>query len=80
MDNQTCIQQLLEAESSLKECAFGPETKCFAVARVGFGNQRIRAGTMKQISEEEMGEPLHSVVVCAQELHCLEEEMYQFYS
>ena len=26
-----------------------------------------------------MGEPLHSVVLCAEELHCIEEEMYQYY-
>ena len=30
--------------------------------------------------DTDMGDPLHSVILCAEELHCIELEMYEYYS
>lgn len=34
---------------------------------------------MKDFLEIDMGPPLHSFVICAHELHPIEEEMFEFY-
>ena len=53
--------------------------KCFAVARMGFDDQKIVAGTLEEFLKIDMGEPLHSFVICAPELHFMEQEMYDFF-
>lgn len=80
MTIRECVEQLLEVEDNRKEGAFGPETRCFGLARVGYSNQRIKSGAMKSFLSEEMGPPLHSFVICAEKLHSMEEEMYEHFS
>jgi len=80
MDNKVAIAQLLESEENKRQQAFDKDTKCFALSRIGFHNQKIRAGTLEQIAAQDMGEPLHSLLLCANELHCIEQEMFDFYS
>lgn len=70
----------MEAEENFGKKVYDENTKCFALARIGFSDQKIKAGTLKQILNEDMGEPLHSVILCADELHCMEEEMYNYYA
>lgn len=73
------MQQLLEIEETKKEGAFGPETKCIGLARIGYANQKIKAGPMESFLGLEMGPPLHSFVICAEKLHHIEKEMYQHF-
>jgi diphthine synthase len=63
---------MLEAEDVMKKNAYNKNTKCFALSRIGFSNQKIKSGTLEQILNEDMGEPLHSLLLCADELHCIE--------
>ncbi len=45
------------------------KTKCFGLARVGYSNQKIVSGPMEVFLTEDMGAPLHSFVICADNLH-----------
>ncbi len=79
MSVKECVDQLLEVEETLNAGTINLETKCFGVARVGAESQLIVSGQMGEFSSKgdiEMGEPLHSFVICASELHHLEEEFY----
>jgi diphthine synthase len=46
MTIKECVGQLMEAEEVRKEGAYGGQTKCFGLARVGYGNQLIVGGPM----------------------------------
>lgn len=70
------VQQILEAEENLKLGAITKDSKCFGVARMGFDDQKIVSGTLEQFLTINMGQPLHSMVICAPNIHFMEEEMY----
>eukprot|EP00826_Nyctotherus_ovalis_P049448 TRINITY_DN5985_c0_g3_i5.p1 TRINITY_DN5985_c0_g3~~TRINITY_DN5985_c0_g3_i5.p1 ORF type:complete len:305 (+),score=71.35 TRINITY_DN5985_c0_g3_i5:56-916(+) len=76
---ETAAEQLLEAEGAKGEKAYSGETKCMAIARVGAETQQIVAGTLEEMRKVDVGGPLHSMVICAGELHPIEEEMFNFY-
>lgn len=49
------------------------------LARIGTATQLIVSGPLKAFAEEiEMGEPLHSLVLCG-EMHDIEETMYKHF-
>ena len=73
------VEQILEAEEHEKTGKFPKDLKCFGVARMGFEDQKIVSGTLEQFLEIDMGPPLHSMVICAPNMHDLESEMYEFY-
>lgn len=79
MRTHEAVKQIYEAEENLKTGKITDDTKCFGVARIGFEDQLIVSGTLKQFLTIDMGEPLHSMVVCAPDLHFMEEEMYQHF-
>jgi len=71
----------LEAEEKTGKGCYSKDTKCVGLARIGCKDQKIVAGTMSDFLEKiDMGEPLHSFVICAEELHEIEEEMFEFYN
>ena len=75
-----CVQQLLEAEDHLKLQAFNQDSFCIALARVGMHDQVIKSGKMQDfIHQIHMGPPLHSFIICSQDLHPIEKEMYDYY-
>ncbi|EGR34393.1 hypothetical protein IMG5_013440 [Ichthyophthirius multifiliis] len=80
MSCQVAIEQILEAESVNKTGSVNKNTKCVAVARVGFSNQLIKAGTLEEFLTYDMGGPLHSLVICANELHPIENDMFKYFS
>ena len=80
MTVNVAAEQLLEAESVKGEKAYSPKTKCIAIARVGAESQQIVAGSLEEMTKLDVGGPLHSMVLCAEELHPIEKEMYDFYS
>lgn len=79
MSCKVAVEQLLEAEAQLQKSAFTKDTPCFGLARIGFPNQLIVSGKMSDFLSIEMGEPLHSFVICADELHVIEQDMFKYY-
>eukprot|EP00814_Leptocylindrus_danicus_P020819 CAMPEP_0116046496 /NCGR_PEP_ID=MMETSP0321-20121206/28310_1 /TAXON_ID=163516 /ORGANISM="Leptocylindrus danicus var. danicus, Strain B650" /LENGTH=143 /DNA_ID=CAMNT_0003528155 /DNA_START=99 /DNA_END=527 /DNA_ORIENTATION=- len=74
MSVNTCVEQLLEAEETLKEGAYSRRSLCVGMARLGRPDQCIIAGAMEDLLKEDFGEPLHSLVVCGPDTHDLELE------
>lgn len=58
--------------------AYGEDTMCVGFARLGSEDQKIVAGTMKQLESVDFGAPLHCLVI-AGKTHPVEEEMLDFY-
>eukprot|EP01017_Pseudomicrothorax_dubius_P003899 TRINITY_DN10669_c0_g2_i2.p1 TRINITY_DN10669_c0_g2~~TRINITY_DN10669_c0_g2_i2.p1 ORF type:complete len:276 (+),score=44.91 TRINITY_DN10669_c0_g2_i2:131-958(+) len=80
MDVRTAVIQLLEAEENKGSQAYGKDTKAFGLARIGQTDQKIVAAPMIDfVDKVDMGGPLHSFVICAPELHPIEDEMYEFH-
>ena len=80
MDCKTAAMQLLEAEKIQNKGTYSPTTKCIGLARIGQKDQLIVAGEMQDFLEKiDMGPPLHSFVICAEDIHPIEEEMFDFY-
>ncbi|KAF8821323.1 putative diphthine synthase [Cardiosporidium cionae] len=73
------IEQLFEIEHIRKENVCHESVKVFGVARVGTQTERIKSGTLHQLTKEEFGEALHSLIICAPQLHDVENEFYEYY-
>ncbi len=69
----TALSQLLEVEEARGGGAYGPDTLCVGVARIGSDSQRIVAGSMQQLLDVDFGPPLHSLVI-AGDTHPIELE------
>ena len=71
--------QLLEAEDTHGEKVYdGNATLCIGLARMGQPTQRIVAGTLHELKNVDMGDPLHSLIICG-DLHDLELEIIKEY-
>jgi len=73
MSCAVAAQQLLEVEESKKGGVCTPEALCVGVARLGQPSQAIVACTLGEMAEQDLGPPLHSLVI-AGSLHPMEEE------
>ena len=69
-----CASQMLETEEERREGVYGPDSLAVGVARVGARDQMIAAGTLSQLSEVDMGSPLHSLVLLGSRAHDLERQ------
>lgn len=69
-----CTSQMLETEEERKEGVYGPHSLAVGAARVGAADQKLVAGTLKELSEVDMGPPLHSVVLLGKKAHDLERD------
>lgn len=58
---------------------YSKETKCVGLARLGYKDQMIVAGRMKDLLDVDFGAPLHCLVIVG-ETHIVEEEMLEFYT
>jgi diphthine synthase len=58
--------------------AYGPETVCVGLARVGRDDERIVSGTMTELLDVDFGGPLHSFVIPGT-LHPVETEYIDFF-
>lgn len=54
--------------------AFTENTICVGLSRVGAEDQRIASGTLKELSQTDLGNPLHSLVIAGR-MHPLEIDM-----
>ncbi|CAE7374679.1 DPH5 [Symbiodinium pilosum] len=71
------LEQLLDVDKAKAEGVSAG--MAFGLARLGREDQVIRAGPIEQLAEAEFGGPLHSLVICADDLHELEQEFVQHY-
>lgn len=79
MTINTAIEQLLEVEQSRRESVYDEDTTCVGLARLGYEDQKIVSGSMRQLLAVDFGAPLHCLVI-AGKTHPVEEEMLHFYT
>jgi diphthine methyl ester synthase len=59
--------------------AVSEDTMCVGFARMGTDEERIVACTLKEMSDIDMGSPLHTLIVCG-DLHVMEKEVLDIFS
>jgi diphthine synthase len=79
MSVNIALEQMLEAESQLNTGKISEDTLVVGVARIGSPTQKIISGKIKDLIKCDFGTPLHSLIVCAPTLHCMEKDMMEFY-
>lgn len=67
-----CCEQLLEIEENRGTKAYTPDTPAVAISRLGSATQGFKVGTIKELSEYDAGEPLHSLIILGRQCHDLE--------
>lgn len=75
-----CARQMLETEDERSEGIYGSDSMAVAVARVGAEDQRIVSGTLQQLSDVDMGPPLHSLILLGYRVHELERDFIRTFS
>ena len=79
MSVSCAAKQLLEAEETHGEQVYdGSKTLCVGLARMGQQTQQMVAGTLQELAQLDMGDPLHSLIICGV-LHDLELEVLKEY-
>jgi diphthine methyl ester synthase len=69
-----CAAQMLHTEEERKEGVYGPGSLAIGTARVGAPEQKLVAGTLKELTEADLGPPLHSLVLLGRKTHDLEKD------
>jgi diphthine synthase len=69
-----CASQMLEVEDERQQGICGKDMLAVGVARLGSDDQQIVAGTLEELSNSDMGRPLHSLVLCGKKMHEMEWE------
>ena len=69
-----CASQMLETEEERKEGVCREKSLAVGVARIGARDQRTVAGTLEQLSQVDLGPPLHSLVLLGKRTHYLERD------
>lgn len=58
----------------------GPDTRCVGLARVGQPDQVVAYGRLADLADADLGPPLHSLVVPAEDLHFHEQAVVDHYA
>ncbi|KAF2173627.1 hypothetical protein M409DRAFT_61958 [Zasmidium cellare ATCC 36951] len=69
-----CASQMVEVEETRQQSVCGKEKLAIGVARLGSDGERIVAGTLQELSDADLGPPLHSLVLCGKRMHEMEWE------
>jgi diphthine methyl ester synthase len=71
-----CAQQMLEIEDEREEGVYTANSLAIGVARVGGKTEKFVSGTLKDLcgQDEELGAPLHSLVLLGRRTHALEHD------
>ncbi|CDI85281.1 diphthine synthase, putative [Eimeria praecox] len=72
MSVNTAIKQLFEAAEMHNDEGVA-DILAFGLARIGADDQAIISGTLEELQNVDFGKPLHSLVLCAPELHEIEQ-------
>ncbi|KAF9770656.1 diphthine synthase [Fusarium sp. DS 682] len=69
-----CAQQMLEIEDERKEGVYTKDSLAIGAARVGGKTEKFVAGTLEELcsADEELGPPLHSLILLGRRTHELE--------
>ncbi|KAF5712710.1 diphthine synthase [Fusarium mundagurra] len=69
-----CAQQMLEIEDERKEGVYTKDSLAIGAARVGGKTEKFVAGTLEELcsTDEQLGPPLHSLVLLGRRTHELE--------
>ncbi|KAJ4270460.1 diphthine synthase [Fusarium torreyae] len=69
-----CAQQMLDIEDERKEGVYTKDSLAIGAARVGGKTEKFVAGTLEELcsTDEELGPPLHSLVLLGRRTHELE--------
>lgn len=73
------LEQLLEIERYKKEGVCGEGDLAVGVARLGRLDQAVVFGSCSEVMAADIGGPLHSLVICAGELHHCEQEFLDYF-
>lgn len=74
MSAAQCVQQMLEIEQDRREGVYHPDSLAIGAARVGSRDQRMACGTLTELCQEDLGPPLHSVVLLGRRTHEMERD------
>ena len=80
MSVKVAVDQLLSIDEENRKEAYDENTLAISLSRVGADEQVIKSGTLKELSElseEDYGKPLHSLILVGKRLHELEAEYAQ---
>jgi diphthine synthase len=71
-----CAQQMLEIEEERKEGVYTKDSLAIGAARVGGKTEKFVSGTLEELcsADEELGPPLHSLVLLGRRTHELEHD------
>ena len=69
-----CASQMLEVEEERQSGICAKDALTVGVARLGSADQQIVAGTLEELSQADLGRPLHSLVLCGKKMHEMEWE------
>lgn len=69
-----CAGQMVQAEEARGEKVYTAESLAVGVARVGAEDMRIAVGTLQELSEVDLGRPLHSLILLGRRTHDMERE------
>lgn len=75
-----CAQQMLEIEEEWKEGVYSPDSLAIGAARVGSSEQKMMCGTLSELSEADLGPPLHSLVLLGKRTHELERDYIRMFA
>ena len=70
----TACEQLLEIEEGLGQGLCTADTFAVGLARVGADDEKIVAGTLKELMDVDFGGPLHCLILVGRNIHELEAE------
>jgi diphthine synthase len=74
MSCSQCVQQMIEVEETKKGGLCEKGKIAVGVGRVGADNQIVVAGTLDELKDVDLGEPLHSVVLLGTRTYELEKD------
>jgi diphthine synthase len=74
MSARECAAQMVEVEEKRMEGVCAPGRLAVGMARVGAEDQAVAVGTLAELAEYDLGEPLHSVVLLGRLTYELEWE------
>lgn len=84
MSVSTAAEQMLEIAAIKVEeggsACYGESTLAIGVGRIGAPDQRIVAGTLRELVDADLGPPLHSLVLLGARVHPLELEYLKHYA
>ncbi|EKX72121.1 diphthine synthase, putative [Theileria equi strain WA] len=79
MTVNVAIDQILEIDNELNLLG-ETEIKAIGISRLGTKEGKIISGTLQSLRNSDFGVPLHSLIICAPELHDLELSFYNHYA